>query len=282
MRKMLFVFFMLLSATVHADSWQEYWVKAVENCETKNYREAMHYFDASLNWIVSQKIDNAYHVYVDRARLHLLLEGYQEALFDVNLAISGGKLSNIDMTRALITRITALTKLDINPQQRIQDHKDLEKYDTNRPTEEITPDHIILRNIPDCDCYKKIMTSYFVGSGICEKESDVEILKSNIMIIKRKKCPKGVSCDCFRPQSGCKEDQENCEWYCDYLGHSGDAYCGRTFKSIKCIAACTSAVDYIKKGCYWCCRRGEFYKNCIEPYKFILDYIKEPCDPYWD
>lgn len=282
MKKIFLAFFMLLSNTIYADSWQEYWVKAVENCETKNYKEAMHYFDASINWIVSKNIDNAYHVYVDRARLYLLLEGYEEALFDINLAIAGGKLSNIDMTRALVTRITALTNLNRNPQQRAQDTIDLEKYDPNRPTEEITPDHIILRNIPECSCYRKMMTTYFIGSGICEKESDIQILKSNIMIVKRKKCPKGVKCDCFNPKSGSMQAQENCEWYCDFTSNAGHAYCARTFKTGKCVAACCAAVDYIRKKCYWCCAGGEFYKNCIEPFEFILDYIKEPCDPYWD
>jgi hypothetical protein len=282
MKKTLISILFLIFSSLHADNWQEYWVKAVENCETKNYKDAEEYFNAALGLIAKESIKDSYHVYVDRARLFLLLDRLEEGLMDVNIAIGQGKLSNQDMTRALVTRITILTKLNINPEVRLKDAKDLEKYDPNRPQEEITPDHIILRNIPDCGCYKKMMTNFFVGSGICEKESDVKILKSNIMIVKRKKCAKGVKCDCFNPKTGSRDAQETCEWYCDFTANAGHTYCAKTFKTNKCVAACCAAVDYIKKKCYWCCAGGEFYNNCIKPFEFILDYIKEPCDPYWD
>lgn len=283
MKKILTILFLSIFCFCFADDWQEYWVKAVECCETKKYQEAEEYFLASIGLIEKQRSTEKYHVYVDKARLLLLTERYEEALIDISIALDQGKLSDYDMMRALATRMTILARIGKNPEQMLKDAKDLQKYNPNRPKEEISEEHIIIRNIPECSCYKTIMTNYFVKSGICEKEQDIQILKSNIMIVKKKKCPKGINCNCIGKSTlSNPTKQQNCEWYCDKAATAGHAFCGAKFKSIRCIVACSGAVDYLNDKCYWCCSDGDFYKNCIKPFEFILDYIKEPCDPYWD
>lgn len=280
MKKCMLIILTLLCSCIYGDSWQENWVKAVENCECKNYALAEEYFSAAIGIISKENKTENYHVYVDRARMLLLLERYEEGLFDINIALSSTKMTDHDMARGLLTRMVLLSRLNINHKQQMQDLDDLKKYDKNIPEEEITDEYIIIRNIPDCECYQKIMSAYFLHAGICETQSDIQILKSRIMIVKKKKCDKGVNCTCANKKT--LSSDMTCHDYCDYMATAGHVFCAGQFKSLRCITGCSWAVDYLRKKCYWCCRNGEFYKNCIEPFAFILDYIKEPCDPYWD
>lgn len=156
------------------------------------------------------------------------------------------------------------------------------------PEYDETDEYLIIRNMPNCSCYRKLIVGYHLEMGICKNLSDIKMLDESTCIINK---VRGTS-KC----SKCKENnlimkvgaknypaEDDCNGWCDYMAIAGNAWCGATFKTPPCIAACCMAVEFIKKKlCYRCCRNGEFYKNCVEPFARILDYIKEPCDPMWD
>jgi hypothetical protein len=169
--------------------------------------------------------------------------------------------------------------------------EDLNKFSENLPqsqTLEFTKKYIIIRNFPDCDCFKNIITSYMINAGYCKDQNDIQMLESGICIIKR-----SVDSKCGCEDEDEKEPQirgevfqikiERCKAWCDHAAIAGSAWCSRVFTRTDCLIACLSAVELIKKWiCYPCCDSGDFYKSCVKPFEDIVSYMNQPCDPYWD
>lgn len=290
MKKHVLIILILLFSTVYADSWQEDWINAVEFCEKKDFDVALNYFDLAIEKMEQQGDLVHPYVYVDRGRLHLLFHRNELALEDLDLAINSNNLSKQEKVRAHLSRMFARARLGMSKGF----SEDLEKFSENNqnsPTFEKTDTHLIIRNAPDSKCYENIMTCYLIHSGQCLSKKDIKIMKSGIWIIKThcgcKSC-KGIlenerRCDhCGKKIIHFDPKEENCREWCDKMSMAGSVWCSNTFKSIRCQIACGEAVSQIKKGCYWCCSGEGFYRNCIKPFEVILDYIKEPCDPYWD
>lgn len=111
------------------------------------------------------------------------------------------------------------------------------------------------------------------------------MFKSGICIAKRiKKC----NCtDSSRNEKNLKPSNsqlsnESCQSWCNRSAVAGSAWCGKVFKAAHCQVACLLAVELLREGCNWCCAEGTVYKRCIKPFENIADYVKAPCDPYWD
>jgi hypothetical protein len=135
--------------------------------------------------------------------------------------------------------------------------------------------------MPNCKCYKTIVKLFLVKSGICEKETDIQMLNSGICFAKKKAFHCG--CDKKTEQMAKAKNEENCNYWCDKLSLTGMAWCAKAFKRSECQAACIFAVDLIKDGCHWCCDEGDFYKKCVKPFEDIVSYMDiSNCDPYWD
>lgn len=285
------VFFCL---TAYASDWHDYWIEAVQLCNDKNYNEAIAMFDQAIACMEANGDVDHPHVYVDRGRLNLLLNRNELALADLNKALSNEKISKPERTRALVSRLMVNSRLG-HDQYVLSDLKTFGETYENKPVREETKENIIIRNVPQCNCYRNIMTCYFIHSGMCESKNDIKILDSNIWIIKK-------ACDC-----GCNECEEKnqtdrvcdacgaiiysqnnqqkieeCKGWCDRMAIASSAWCGKVFKDIRCQAACAIAVYELQQGCYWCCNGEGFYKKCIKPFENICQYIKEPCDPAWD
>jgi hypothetical protein len=58
---------------------------------------------------------------------------------------------------------------------------------------------------------------------------------------------------------------------------AGSTWCGAQFKIKPCSMLCALAVYEIQQGCYWCCKGGEFYENCIKPFEDILAQMGDAC-----
>ncbi|KAF3362616.1 hypothetical protein PHSC3_000855 [Chlamydiales bacterium STE3] len=83
------------------------------------------------------------------------------------------------------------------------------------------------------------MSSFFIGSGVCESEKDIQVLPLGIMIIERKDRLPEFSGSCSAPeQLKTYTMQENnyttCVNYCSKAAIAGAAFCAHIFKTKKC------------------------------------------------
>lgn len=295
MKKLLAFLALILSVSLQAE-WQDEWAQAVEKCQNKDYDEAEKRFSHCIREIELLNDENGIHVYVDRARLYLLQERYEEALVDLNKAISNPNLEKKELTRALVSRICAKSNLGI-----VEDIlEDLSSFRESLPAPQeikFTKNHIIIRNAPKCECFRNIVSEFIVRAGYCKGVNDIMILDSGNWIIERTdkcKCSeskeqafKGVSIRLTRDtRPGTCEDKRpsTCEEWCDYFAIAGTAWCAKVFKRYDCQVGCLAAVEMIKRHiCYPCCTSGDFYKTCIKPFEDILSHMDiAKCDPYWD
>ncbi len=279
----------------HSEGWQEHWIKAVEYCEEKNFEEASCLFDLSIQGMEAEGVLDHPHVYVDRARLNLLLNRTEESISDLDKALSNENINAQEKLRALVSRFIARSRLGME-QGAIEDLKTFGELKIDKPTMEITRNKIIIRNIQDCDCYKKIMTCYFIHSGMCESKEDIKMLKSGIWLIERasdcgcKNCKEKNQEDRICDACGAvvhaiardKTNDDSCRAWCDRAAVGAGTWCGKVFKSGRCQAICAVTVYELQQGCYWCCEDGNFYKKCVKPFENILAQMGQTCDPAWD
>lgn len=164
-------------------SFEDSWCKAVEDCHARNFEAAEINFNEAISKIETSKDDSKPHVYVDRARLYMILNRYEEALLDLNKALESTKLAQQDRIRGLVSKIGACANLDLESKKELEELKEIYP---NYPKIEITEKHAIIKNVPDCDFFKETVKSYFTDSGFCESENDISMLNSGICIIKKK------------------------------------------------------------------------------------------------
>lgn len=267
-------------------------MKAVEYCDKKEYEPAKEMFDLAIYSMEESEDLEHPNVYVDRARLNLLLENNELALEDLDKALSNEKITKREKSRAAISRMIARSRLGMDSGV-LEDLKLFAENSENKPTFEKTQKNIIIRNVPDCSCYKNLMTCYFIHSGICLSKNDIQKLKSGIWIVKKncgcKTCDDILNSDRLCDACGSiiraqntKEKIDSCKGWCDRMAIAGAGWCGKSFKKLLCQTACGWAVYEIQQGCYWCCEGDGFYKRCVKPFEDIGRYMKTPCDPEWD
>lgn len=280
----------LTSFNCHAH-WKDRWSDAIIFCKEQKYVEAESCFnDAIVEMEQIGDIEHPY-VYVDRARLYLLLDRNEEVLPDVDKAISSTYLTLNDRIRAVVTRLMARSRLNMEEEVLEDLNYFGEINKENMPKKEVTEKYIIIRNIPDCECYKNVMKCYYIHSGICKSKNDIQITDSGTCIIKK-------SCDCgcmditlTRSCDACgktlkADDNEalglQCKNWCNRSAVAGSAWCAKMFKRTWCQIACATAVYELQQACHWCCAEGNAYKKCIKPFEDILAAMGNVCDPVWD
>lgn len=274
-----------LTVQAYAVEWQEYWTKAIANCQEENYVQAELYFNLAIQELEISADTSHPYVYVDRARVYFILDRFQEAVVDVDKAIKSKKLIGQDLERAVITRMMANTKLG-NNQAALDDLAFYKKVNPNYPKLEFFDDKIIIRNMPECECYRKMMKAYLLAA-FCEKEEDITIYDSNICIAKIKP----VKCQAYNGAKASNANNEKskpsnpvdeCKWWCDKMALAGMTWCAGAFKKWHCQAICVAAVEGLKDGCHWCCSSGNFVDTCIKPFSDIVSRMGERCDPGYD
>jgi len=275
MKFILSIFLALVSIPCFAD-WKNHWIQAVEYAENKEFFNAELEFDNAINYLEKSNDLSHGHVYVDRARLLCMQNRFDEALINLNESLDHMKMSDFDRSRGILTRMCAKTNLNLIDDI-MSDYQDYLALTTNRPQVEITKTTFIIRNVPDCKCFKETISKYLVASEICKSEDDIVFLKSNIMIAKRKKC----NCGCDKSRAA-NPRVDNCNKVCDKVAFASTLWCSKNFKTFHCNVACISVVEILKDTCYWCCSSGNFYEKCVKPFEDILSQMGKGCDPQFD
>ncbi len=134
--------------------------------------------------------------------------------------------------------------------------------------------------LPDCECAHGIIRNYLMNVKFCDSEEDIQIVSPGIWVVKRKI----NDCDCYEKayKSLSDRQEDDCKVWCDKTAFLGNTWCSTSFKDVKCQALCLVTVELLKDGCYLCCRGGDFYSNCVQPFKDILNAMGGKCNPDWN
>lgn len=289
--KKIFFTLALFYSSLYATDWKDFWIRAIEDCNERQFEAAEKNFDLAIEEMEKMGDPDYPYIYVDRGRLYFLLEKFPEALSDLDKALASDKLKYNDIIRALTSRICIRSRLGMD-KGALEDLEKFGKIYHDIPTLVSTEKSLIIRNVPDCECVQNMFFCYFIHSGICNSKQDIQIMDSKICIVNKT----GENNDTYadQPQQNRLCDNcgkiiikknnciDSCNAGCDANAVVASGWCGRVFKRADCLTACLAAVYAIQKGCYWCCSDGNFYEKCIAPFANITDYMKIPCDPYWD
>jgi hypothetical protein len=258
MKKFLLLF-ILFTCQIHAE-WRDTWIQAIEYEESKDYVNAEKFYTNAIREM-EKSGDIQARPYIDRSRLYLLVNMDEQCISDTDKAIKLNLIGE-DHKTAYVTRCLVYVKLE-NYKEYYKNFNIVKENHLN-PIIEYTDTKIIIRNIPECECYKKMMQNYMIKSGQCESEADFKILP-NMWVIKKK-----AIVDSATAINGCK-----CR--CDRAFFLANCWCGKTFKRPDCQWLCLFTVEALKEGCYWCCRNGNFYQDCTEPFANIFDAMEDMC-----
>lgn len=274
------IFFLLnisiFFGSLSASDWRDHWVLAKQYFEEDQYDLAENEFDLTITGLESNQSDVDFHpyVYTDRAFLLTKLDRPSEALIDLEKALASKNINRQDRLEAVTIQICAFAALNMEKELEIscQEFRKLQAI----PQIEITEKNVIVRNIPseECKCCQELLKKYLVYSGYCENFSDIQILKSGVLIGKKNQDYRECKCDCKKNQeieNNAHQKDANCKWWCNTFFTATAAWCAKTFKAIKWVTACVTTAEGIKEKCHECCQNGEFYKNCIQPYDKIID-----------
>jgi hypothetical protein len=105
---------------------------------------------------------------------------YNEALQDLNFALLSDQLKPKERIKGLYYRM--ITKMDLGLDYST-DSKEIDRISTN--SYEINETSMIIKDVPDNEFLKEMMTTYLIRSGFCESEEDIKILDSGEMVIQK-------------------------------------------------------------------------------------------------
>lgn len=277
------IFLLVTCGNLLADDWGDYWSRATEAWNNDDFLAAEDNFNLAIAEIERTGDQDHAYVYVDRARLYLFLNRNIEALSDLDKVLSNDKIQGEDRARAVLSRMAARSKIGGMDKGVLEDLRTFGEIKADQPVLEETESKIIIRNVPNCGCYRNIMSSYFVHCGICISKNVVKFLSSGDCIVNKTSDHNCRKCnEELENIMANTEAEQSCKVWCDRCSVAGAAWCTKVFKSYRCQAACAVALLELQRGCYWCCEGGSFYKKCIKPFEDILAYMGNGCDPARD
>jgi tetratricopeptide (TPR) repeat protein len=119
-------------------------------------------------------------IYIDRSEAYYSLKMYNEALEDLKKALLSTLLKNDERIRGLSYRIIICIKLGLDHSE---DSKEQERISPR--SYEINETSMIIKNVPDNEILREMMTTYLIRSGFCESENDIKILDSGEMVVEK-------------------------------------------------------------------------------------------------
>lgn len=164
----------------YADTWQDKWNDSLILLEKGAFEEAKLPLNEAISLLEETQDESHPYVYIDRARLHLLLGNDLEVEKDLNHAFTSNQLSGKEKLRALVTKIILNGRF-----QRFETlSEDLFLFSTmvDMPSFEKVGTKLIFRDIPESEYYKKLISCYLVHTGQCYDIEEIQFFKPNRMI----------------------------------------------------------------------------------------------------
>lgn len=270
MKKLLLsglTFFYTLSLTGQTD-WESHWNNGLAYYEEQCYLEASKEFDQAINMMSDQELQEFPFVLSDRAENDFFLGNDLRVLEDTEKALNSNNLTDYERLNCGIKRIAILSRQG-------EDEAASEEYKKYIigcplfPKYSFSNEKIIIRNIPDCECYKNLSKQLML-SQFSTKESDIQDF-GNTRIIN---ISKDLIClPCKESQMRNQKQVQGCCNTCNKLAIASASVCGCIsvpFGPITCgvcRTACLIFVEEIRQLCEWCCQNGGLGGKCWEQFE---------------
>ena len=176
----IFTFLTLISSLSFAENWQEKWTEAASYLETAEFMTGKTLLDEAIVLMEEEMDENHPYIYIDRARLNIILGSENKAFLDLEKALASQFLSGKEKIRGLTTKIFLNKRLGLDTAV-LEDFKAFKQL-MEIPKIEIKEKYIIVRNTPKNEYYKQLMTCYLIHSGICYDAEELKWLNSNTLL----------------------------------------------------------------------------------------------------
>lgn len=281
MQKIILIFLLSLSSFSYsfAENWQDQWSQSVLLMEKGQFAEAKPLLDLSISSMEENADNNQPHLYIDRARLNILLKFDDCVLADLEKALSSEKLTTHEKIRALTTKLMFLGSLGIVDS--LSD--DLKAFSelVNLPVLELKDSKLIIRNAPNNEYYKNMMTCYLIHCGLCYDKEDFVWLKSGMLVAEKINhcgCQKCITAyaqtrKCQNCLNEVSPTIENISL--ENLIIAWMQYCGEEVKQLDDQIACLKALVNIQN----CTRSVEVFEHTFDG---IFHEIDKSTPIFWD
>jgi tetratricopeptide (TPR) repeat protein len=191
MKKNIFTFGMTLQILMapslfsQPEIWQTHWENGLKFSHEKNYDLAEKELDLAISIVEKNHDDKHPHLYVDRADAYYYQGKYQESVRDATKALESENLENSERCDALLTRMYAYCYLGLMDES-VEDYNQYHSIYPFTPKFEWLEDKIIIRNSQSTPESIELLARTCIAVDICEKKSDITVLNSGVVIIKRK------------------------------------------------------------------------------------------------
>ncbi len=261
------------------ENWQQYWENGREYLSNSHYQEAALEFDQAVNLMSEEELEEYPYVLVDRAGIEYFLKNYVKVMEDTNRALSSKHLTDSERLECGMKRIAVFMQLG-QEDEAVKEYKKhiigcplFPKYDYFK-------EKIIIRNILDCECYKKFLKNLMI-SDFCD-ESDISDYNDTWVVNITKKC----DCQLKRPYLASKtrgpDEAQACCNTVNKLAVAANVICSCVstpfgpVTSTTCKVACAVFVEGIRQAGEWCCNNGGIEEKCWENFEtWKVDFKKE-------
>jgi tetratricopeptide (TPR) repeat protein len=168
-----------LISDLHAD-YQDNWTKGIEYLKKNDFELAEKELTIAINQLEQLQDVSKPLLYIDRSEAYSSLKMYKEAIDDLNKVLLSDQLNNNERVKGLYYRMLACMDLGLDYSQ---DSKEIDRISPN--SYEINDTSMIIKNVPDNEILRGMMTKYLIGSGFCEGEQNIKILDSGEMVIEK-------------------------------------------------------------------------------------------------
>jgi hypothetical protein len=182
MKKIIFAAILFSTSLCFADNWQDKFAEAALTLQKFQFEEAKPLLDEAIGLMESEDTTKGY-LYVDRARLQLILNENENVLADVEKAMASDSLDVNEKIRALTTKIIASGRIG-ECGSAIDDLKAFADLIV-LPSVEIKDSKLLIRNAPNSEYFRKLMTCYLMHSGVCYDKDEFVWLNSGMLIAEK-------------------------------------------------------------------------------------------------
>ncbi len=252
MKKIIALTFVVLcSFNIYAETWQDKWSESVLLLDNGDFVNARQPLDEAIALMEQDESVLHPYLYVDRARVNLLTNRNDQVLSDLEKALQNEKLSKQERIRAIATKLMA--KGLLNDSNAVLEDLQVFKELIDLPVMEMKDNHLLIRNIPQSQYYKKLITCYLIHCGLCYDKEEFTFLKSNMLVAEKinhcgcQKCiaeyAKTRVCDsCNSVVNPGKQNVTTDELIILSINH-----CGRDVKQLDDQIACLKAICQVQE-----------------------------------
>jgi hypothetical protein len=266
------------------EHWQEHWLKGKDFFANSLFEEAALEFDFAIHLMSEQEKKTFPSVVVDRVENDYVLGNLDRILADTELALNSENITDYERLFCGLRRIAVFLSLNMEDVA-VEEYLKYVSGCPLFPKYDRFDNHIVIRNIPDCNCYKK-WTKENILSKYCSSENDIKDYGNTwVANITKNQC----GCNAGREQNSIHQktnltfqqrDQkqiEACCNTCNRLATAASVICGclpvppvlgGPITQSACRVACVMFVDTLKNDCEKCCynSNGTCW-TCFETWK---------------